>query len=66
MHLSFQNGGTALMWASGSGHMECVKVLLDRSADVNMQGRVIICSRHVHLLVFRMFGVLDFFRVISG
>ena len=28
------------MWASGSGHMECVKVLLDRIADVNMQDNV--------------------------
>ena len=41
MHLSFQNGRTALMWASGSGHTECVKVLLDRSADVNMQGTIV-------------------------
>ena len=40
MHLSFQNGETALMWASRSGHMECVKVLLGRGADVNMQGKV--------------------------
>ena len=40
MHLSFQNGWTALMWASGSEHMECVKVLLDRGADVNMQDKV--------------------------
>ena len=40
MHLSFQHGGTALIWASGSGHMECVKVLLDRGADVNMQDNV--------------------------
>ena len=40
MHLPFQDGRTALMRASGSGHMECVKVLLDRSADVNMQDKV--------------------------
>ena len=26
----------------------------------------IICWRHFHLLVFRMFGVLDFFRVFSA
>ena len=40
MHLSFQSGRTALMRASELGHMECVKVLLDRSADVNMQDKV--------------------------
>ena len=37
MHLPFQDGWTALMKASVEGHMECVKVLLDRGADVNMQ-----------------------------
>ena len=40
MHLPFQSGWTALMKASESGHMECVKVLLDRGADVNMQNKV--------------------------
>ena len=40
MHLSFQGGGTALMRASASGHMECVTVLLDRGAEVNMQNKV--------------------------
>ena len=40
MHLSFQDGWTALMLASGSGHMECVTVLLDRGAEVNMQNKV--------------------------
>ena len=40
MHLPYQYGWTALMRASGSGHMECVKVLLDRGADVNMQDKV--------------------------
>ena len=38
MHLPFQKGRTALM--KGLGHMECVKVLLDRGADVNMQDKV--------------------------
>ena len=40
MHLPFQDGWTALMRASLLGHMECVKVLLDRGADVNMQNKV--------------------------
>ncbi|KAL5515199.1 hypothetical protein EMCRGX_G000331 [Ephydatia muelleri] len=38
-HFNNGDGGTALMWASGWGHMECVKVLLDRGADVNMQDK---------------------------
>ena len=40
MHLSFQVGLTALMEASESGHMECVTLLLDRFAEVNMQNTV--------------------------
>ena len=40
MHLPFQNGWTALMMASGLWHMECVKMLLDRGAAVNMQNTV--------------------------
>ena len=37
MHLSFQGGESALMWAAGR---ECIKVLLDRGAEVNMQDKV--------------------------
>ena len=40
MHLSFQLGWTALTEASRWGHMKCVKVLLDRGAEVNMQNKV--------------------------
>ena len=40
IHLPFQYGWTALMKASWSGHIKCVKVLLDRGADVNMQKMV--------------------------
>ena len=40
MHLSLQDRGTALMKASQAGHMECVQVLLDKGADVNMQSNV--------------------------
>ena len=36
MHLSLQDG-TALMKASEAGHIECVQVLLNKGADVNMQ-----------------------------
>ena len=40
MYLSLQEGSTALMMASAAGHMECVQVLLDKGADVNMQSKV--------------------------
>ena len=41
MHLSLQSGGkTALMRASVAGHMECVKVLLNKGAEVNIQDQV--------------------------
>ena len=40
MHLSLQDGGTALMKASEAGHMECGKVLLDKGAMVSMQDKV--------------------------
>ena len=35
MYLSLQNGRTPLMVASGGGHVECVKLLLDKGAQVN-------------------------------
>ena len=46
MHLSLQDGETALMKASEAGHIECVQVLLDKGADVNMQDNVsgVICT----------------------
>ena len=40
MLLSLQDGGTALMKASEAGHIECVQVLLDKGADINMQNKV--------------------------
>ena len=40
MHLSLQRGWTALMMAIRTGHMECVNVLLDKGAEVNMQANV--------------------------
>ena len=38
--LSLQEGSTALMRASNAGHMECVTILLDKGADVNIQNDV--------------------------
>ena len=40
MQLSLQNGGTPLIRASEAGHMECVQVLLDKGAIVDMQSMV--------------------------
>ena len=40
LHLSLQNGWTALIKASEAGKVECVKVLLDRGAEINMQSNV--------------------------
>ena len=40
MHLPLQDGWTALMMASKGGHMECVQVVLDKGAEVNMQRKV--------------------------
>ena len=40
MHLSLQDGWTALMMASKAGHMKCIKVLLDKGAEVNLQDKV--------------------------
>ena len=38
--LSFQGEESALMWAAGSEKEVCIKVLLDRGAEVNMQDKV--------------------------
>ena len=40
MLLSLQDGETALMKASESGQMNCVRVLLDKGADVNIPNNV--------------------------
>ena len=39
--LPLQDGGTPLMAALLGGHIECVKLLLDRGARVNQQDKVI-------------------------
>ena len=38
--ISLQDEWTALMMASNAGQVECVKLLLDRGAEVNMQRKV--------------------------
>ena len=51
MHLSLQDGWTALIKASEAGQVGCVKVLLDRGAGVNMRNKVSVVIMHcVHAL----------------
>ena len=38
--LSFQDGKTALMRASNSGHVEIVEMLLSKGAQVDLQDKV--------------------------
>ena len=38
--LYLQSGQTALMKASSGGHVECVKLLLEKGVDVNHTDRV--------------------------
>ena len=40
VYLSLQDGQTSLMLASSEGHSECVKDVLDKGAEVNMQDKV--------------------------
>ena len=40
IHLPFQDGRTALINSSWLGHMECVRLLLYRGAEVNIQDMV--------------------------
>ena len=51
MHLSLQGGWTALMMASKAGHMECVQVLLDKDAKVNIQNEVTGVIHCVHAML---------------
>ena len=45
MHsIILQAGWTALMEASSEGHLECVKELLDKGAQVNVQNEVSGCT----------------------
>ena len=48
MHLSLQWGKTALMMAYDSGHMECVKMLVEKGALVNIQGTVSLSGVIIH------------------
>ena len=50
MHLSLQWGWTALMKASEEGQVECVKMLMDRRAKVNMQNKVSGVIYYVHAI----------------
>ena len=51
MHLSLQLGETALIKASRERQVECVKMLLDRGAEVNIQDKVISVIIHcVHAM----------------
>ena len=52
MHLSLQDGLTALMKASGAGHIECVQVLLDIGADVNIQHKA--SGVIIHCILYAM------------
>ena len=52
MHLSFQNGRTPLIEASSGGHVECVKLLLDRGARTNDQDKV--CTVLMRLVLNEM------------
>ena len=48
MHLSLQWGQTALMEAYDHGHMECVKMLVEKGALVNIQGTVSLSGVIIH------------------
>ena len=45
--LSLQFGQTALMEASSRGHVDCVKLLLEKGADVNHKDGVSAVSQSV-------------------
>ena len=45
--LYLQLGWTALMKASSGGHVKCVKLLLEKGADVNHKDRVSVVSLSV-------------------
>ena len=48
MHLSLQWGQTALMMAYDRGHIECVKMLVDKGAQVNIQDTVSLSGVIIH------------------
>ena len=41
-----QDDVTSLMTASENGHVEVVKLLMERRADINAIGGEVICARH--------------------
>ena len=43
-----QDHVTSLMTASENGHVEAVKLLMDRRADIHATGGEVICARHAY------------------
>ena len=50
MHLSLQCGDTPLMEASGRGHDGCVRLLLDRGAQIDHQNKVSISPVSLYIM----------------
>ena len=48
MHLSLLWGKTTLMIAYDRGHIECAKMLVDKGAQVNIQGTVSLSGVIIH------------------
>ena len=44
--MKHQEGKFALSLAAGKGHVDVMKVLIERGADVNIQNKVIMCIVH--------------------
>ena len=47
MYFSLQYGATALMMASREGHVECVKLLLEKAASADLLDKVSAVSHQV-------------------
>ena len=61
-HSLQQHGQTALMEASMNGHVECVKILLERGAQANTQNKVS-SSRPVQCLLLMYVHVVYMWTV---
>ena len=58
----FQDGDTALIWASLSGHAEVVSILIQASASLNIQNQVLsfFSSPIIYPLICSVVGALVF------